>query len=79
MSATIVETGKLLEASAASLGAAILASLAFSLLIRGATRSTERRRQGRAAAAGAYAGLAAVGALCFLALLAAGLVVMTSK
>jgi hypothetical protein len=79
MSATIVETGKLLEASAASLGGAIFASLAFSLLIRGATRSTERRRQGRAAAAGAYAGLAVVGALGCLALIVAGLLVMTSK
>jgi hypothetical protein len=76
---TIVETGKLLQAGAASLGGAVLASLAFSLLIRGAIRSGERRRQGRAAAAGAYAGLAVVGALGFVAALAAGLLVMTAK
>jgi hypothetical protein len=76
---TIVETGKLLQAAAGSLGAAILVSLAFSLLIRGATRSTEHRRQGRTVAASAYLGLAMIGLAGSVAAVVIGLLIMTSK
>jgi hypothetical protein len=77
--ATIVETGKLLEAALASLGATVVVSLSFSLLVRGATRSGERRREGRTAAATAYVGLALVGLAGCLAAVAVGLLVMTAK
>ena len=79
MLSTIVETGKLLQAAAGSLGAAILVSLAFSLLIRGATRSTEHRRQGRTVAASAYLGLAMIGLAGSVAAVVIGLLIMTSK
>jgi uncharacterized membrane protein YozB (DUF420 family) len=76
---TIVESGKLVQAAAGSLGAAILVSLAFSLLIRGATRSTEHRRQGRTVAASAYLGVALIGLAGCLAAVVVGLLIMTSK
>jgi hypothetical protein len=62
-----------------SLGAAILVSLAFSLLIRGATRSTEHRRQGRTLAASLYVGMAVIGLAGCLATLVVGLLIMTQK
>ncbi len=68
-----------LSLSAVRWEVAILVSLAFSLLIRGATRWTEDRRQGRTVAASAYVGMAVVGLAGCLAAVVAGLLIMTAK
>ena len=76
---TIVDTGKLFQAAWTSIAAASGVTLAFSLLVVGAARSSERGRAGKPAAAGAYGALAAVALLVCLAAVALGIIVMTTK
>ena len=79
LSATVVEVGKLLEAAGASLAGTLALTLAFSLLIRGASRFAEYQREGRSIAAAANGALAVVGLLVCLGAVVAALVVMTAK
>jgi len=77
--ATIVETDKLLQTVAAALVASVGVTLAFSLLIVGAARFADQRREGTLIGAAAFAILAAIGlAGCVLALVV-GLTVMLQK
>jgi len=74
-----IDTGALFEVVVASLVASIGTTLAFSLAIVGAARSTDSRRGGRTGAATAYALLAAVALAGSAAVVAIGIVVMAFK
>jgi hypothetical protein len=63
---------------AASLGG-VGVTVAFSLTLLGATRAVELRRDGRLAAAGAYAALTALCGVAVLLSVVFGVVVMTAK
>jgi hypothetical protein len=79
MIATIVDTEQLFQAVWTSLVAAVGVTLAFSLLVLGAARSSEHGRGGRRTAAGVYGVLAAIALAACLAAIALGLIVMTTK
>lgn len=76
--AVIVDLHQLLEVVEASLIAGIGISIAFSLVIRGATRAAEERHT-RPVVAGAHALLAVVALAVVLAAVAFGLSVMLRK
>ena len=79
MLATIVETEDLLKTVIASLVAGVGVTVVFSIALWGAARFAELSREDRPLAAGAAAGLAITGFLATLAVIALGIVVMTSK
>lgn len=79
MAGTIVEGSKLLEASGASIGGAVVLSVAVSLLIRGAARSAEHRRAGNGAAAAANTAVALAALVVCLGAVVAAIAVMTAK
>ena len=75
----VVKAGDILEVIWVSLVAGVAVTAAFSFVVLGSARSAEARRNGDARATVVYAGLAAVGMLAFLALVALGLQIMLSK
>jgi hypothetical protein len=77
--ATVVDTSALLKAVAASLGAGIGLTIAFSLAILGATRLSEAERSGGRFEAAAYGLLALVSLVACMALVAVGVAAMLSK
>ena len=77
MLATIVDTEALRDTVLASLVAGIGVSVIFSLAILGVARSLDLSRDGRGAAAAAYAALALVGLLATVVVMAIGIIVMT--
>jgi hypothetical protein len=79
MIATVVETKNLLETVAASLVAGVGITAAFSVMLFGAIRLAELRRDERPMLATAAAALAVVGLLVSLGGIVLGIVVMTSK
>jgi uncharacterized iron-regulated membrane protein len=74
----IVDVGQLAQVVYVALGAGILLSLAFSLVIRGAVRAGEHSRS-RPLLAGVHALLAAIGLLVVAAAIVYGISVMLSK
>jgi hypothetical protein len=74
-----VDTAKLFELLWASLLAGVAVAVLFSVLIVGATRSTDRRREGRHGAATLFLGLSFAAGLVCLAAIAFGLAIIVSK
>jgi hypothetical protein len=74
-----VEVGQLLEVAWVSLVAGVVVTAAFSLVVLFSARSAEARRTGEGGPATAYAGLAAVAMLAFLAVVGFGVHIMLSK
>jgi hypothetical protein len=79
MIGTVVETKNLLETVAASMVAGVGITAAFSVMLFGAIRLAELRRDERPLLAGAAAALGAAGLLVTLGGIVLGIVVMTSK
>ncbi len=77
--AEIVAVKELWQTVVYSIAAAVGVAFAFSLSIYGAARAAEFRRDERPLAAGAAAGVMALGLLACLGALVLGFVVMTSK
>jgi cation transporter-like permease len=77
--AVVVETKQLLETVVASLVAGIGVTVIFSVAIWGVARFAEHSRNERPLAAGAAAALAGLAALLTLAIVAFGIVIMSSK
>lgn len=76
---SVIDWAALLNVLWASLLGGVGVTAVFSLTLLGATRAGDLRRDGRAAAATAYAVLSAVAGVVVLAALVFGVVVMTSK
>jgi len=76
---TPVAMAPLLSAVLGALGGALIAIVAFSLLILGVTRFDDLRRVGRRGAATAYGALAVVAALAATGTVVFGLILVTSK
>jgi hypothetical protein len=74
-----VDTAKLFELVWAALLAGVAVAVLFSVLIVGATRATDMRREGRQGAATLYLGLSFAAGLACLAAIAFGLAVIVSK
>jgi hypothetical protein len=74
-----IDVGLLFELAWAAALAGVVVSLCFSLVILGSARAGELRREGRAAAATAYATLAVLGAAAVTALIVFGISVVVSK
>jgi hypothetical protein len=79
IAAKIIEWATLGKVVASALVAGVVVTLGFSWAIHGAVRSAEMRRDGRALEATGFAAIGIVGALVCLALVAGGIIVMTSK
>jgi heme A synthase len=77
--AEIVESKALFQTVVYSLLAGVGLTFAFSVALYGATRTVELRRNDRALAAAAMAGLMALGFAVCVAALVLGFIVMTSK
>ena len=75
----VVKAGDLFEVAWASLAAGVTVTILFSFVVLFGARSAEARRQSEAGSAVAYAGLAALALLLFLALVAFGVNIMLSK
>jgi len=74
-----VDTSALLELAWAAPLAVLTVTVAWGLVIRGATRAAEARREGQSAAAAFNLLLALTGGALFTAALVFGLVIMTTK
>jgi hypothetical protein len=74
-----IDWSQLFELVWASAVAGIAVAIAYALLIVGVTRASDRRRDGRDAAATAYIALATVAALAFAGGVAYGISVIVSK
>lgn len=74
-----VDFHALLEVVYASLALGLIVSVAFSVLLYGAVRSIDLRRDGNAAASAAFAVLGALGAAVFVAVVYYGFHVIISK
>jgi hypothetical protein len=74
-----IDWDKLLELVWAAALAGIAVAIVFAMLIHGATRASDARREGHAAAAAAYTALATLAALGFAAGVAFGIWVIVSK
>jgi hypothetical protein len=74
-----IDTDALLELMWAAPLAVLTVTVAYGLVINGATRAADARRAGRGGLAGAYAAVAIAGAALFLAAVVFGLVIMVSK
>lgn len=79
VAASVIDWGALLDVLWASLLGGVGVTAAFSLTLLGATRAVDMRRDGRVAAAGAYAALTAVGTVVVLGAVVIGVIVMTAK
>jgi hypothetical protein len=77
--ATIIDTEALWQTIWSGALAGIGVSVVFALTILGATRSSDMRRADRNGASVAYAALAGVTALMFLAIIAYGVTIITTK
>lgn len=75
----VLDVGQLAQVVEAAVIAGIGVSLAFSLVIRGAVRASERRHEARPLAAGGYALLAGAALLAVLGAIGFGVSVMLSK
>ena len=73
------DTAALLELTWAAPLAALAVTIAWGLVIRGSTRAADARRDGRGGLATVHVGIAALGAVLFVAAVAFGLLVMTAK
>ena len=76
---SVIDWGALLNVLWASALGGVGVTAIFSLALLGATRAGDLRRDGRVAAAGAYAVLTAVASVTVVAALVFGVIVMTSK
>ena len=76
---SVIDWGALLNVLWAGLLGGVGVTATFSLALLGTTRAADLRRDGRVAAAGAYAALAAVCGVVVVGAVAFGVVVMTSK
>jgi hypothetical protein len=74
-----IDTGKLLELIWAAALAGIAVSVCFSLVIIGATRAGECRRNRRTGSASAYAALSVLSGIAFFGIVAFGISVITAK
>ncbi len=74
-----VDTGALLELVWAAPLAVLTVTVAWGLVIRGATRAAEARREGQTTATALNALVALAGGALFTAALVYGLIVMTTK
>jgi hypothetical protein len=74
-----IDTDALLELAWAAPLAVLTVTIAWALVIHGATRASEERRDGRTAVAAIHVLEAAAGAALFTAAVVFGLVVMTTK
>ena len=74
-----VKAGDIFEVVWASLLAAVVVSITFSLVVLGMARSTEAARGGRGTVAVAYAGLALIAFAAFAATVVLGVQIMLSK
>jgi hypothetical protein len=79
MTLAAIDWGQLFELAWASVLGTIVISGTFSLVILGATRASDLRREDRARAATAYAALAVVSALLFAATVVFGVSVIVAK
>jgi hypothetical protein len=79
LAAQIVDTKALLSVIVASLVAGVGGAAAFSMVIVGATRFGELRREGRTPAAGFFAAMAVVGGSLVAGAAVLGIVVMAHK
>jgi hypothetical protein len=73
------DTAALLELVWAAPLAAVAVTIAWGLVVWGATRAADARRDGRTAMATLHLGVAALGAALFAAAVVFGLIVMTAK
>jgi hypothetical protein len=74
-----IDTGKLLELVWASALAGVAVAVCFSLVIIGAARAEDCRRNRRSGSATAYATLSVLAGLAFLGIAAFGITVITAK
>ncbi len=74
-----IDSGALLELVWAAPLAALTVTIAWGLVVWGSTRAAQARRDGRSGLATLHLGVAAAGAILFLAAVAFGLIVMTAK
>jgi hypothetical protein len=74
-----IDTEALLELVWAAPLAVLTVTVAYGLVINGATRAAEASREGRAGVAAAYAAVAFAGAALFFAAVLFGLIIMVSK
>jgi hypothetical protein len=74
-----IDIDALLELAWAAPLAVLAVTVSWGLVVNGATRASEARRDGRAARAGAYAALAVAGAALFAAAVVSGLFIMLAK
>jgi Na+/H+-dicarboxylate symporter len=79
MTAALIDTGALAKVAYISLLAGVVVAVVFSLAVLGATRSSDMRRDGRQAAATAYAALAVLAATAAAGIVVYGLVLMAHK
>lgn len=79
MLATIVDTQALLKTVAAAFIGGVGVTLIFSLAVLGASRFSDRTRDGRPAAAVAFGALGLVALLAALTAVTLGIIVMTRK
>ena len=79
IAAKVVDWATIGKVVAAALVASIVVATAFSVMLLGAVRSSEFRRNGRSAGATGFAVLATAGGLIVAAALVGGILVMTSK
>jgi hypothetical protein len=74
-----VELGQLVQVIWVSLGASIVVTAAFALVVRESGRSAEARRGGHGAASALHAGLAVLFFAAFVVIVVFGVVTMLSK
>jgi len=79
MTIAAVDTSALLELAWAAPLAVLVVTVSFGLVVRGATRAYEARREGQSVAAGLNVLVAVLGAALFVTALVVGLIVMTTK
>ena len=79
MLATLVDTSALAKVVVAGLVAGIGITVAFALVILGATRFSDMRQEARPIEAGAFAAVAGVALAACVAAIVVGIVVMTTK
>lgn len=79
MSAAVINFGALAKMLYSAAAAGIGVALIFSIVVLGAVRSTDMRRDRRSAAAAAYAALATVGVVCVAGVVVYGLILVGHK
>lgn len=74
-----IDTEALLELTWAAPLAVLTVTVAYGLVVNGATRAADARRDGQALRTGAWVAVAIAGAALFLAAVVFGLIIMVSK